>query len=54
MRSDLLAISMRTVETHRHRVMHKLCVHTLVELRLMAASLGVIALDRFAPARAYV
>ena len=36
-----LFIARRTVETHRHRVMHKLCARSLVDLVRIAMRHGI-------------
>ena len=41
--ADKLAISRRTVETHRSRILRKLHVHSAVELIRLAARHGLIA-----------
>jgi len=40
--ADALTISQRTVETHRSRILHKLHVHTIVDLMQFAARHGML------------
>lgn len=43
--ADRLFISPKTVENHRHNIMRKLEVHSIVELTRYAAKLGLIDID---------
>jgi DNA-binding NarL/FixJ family response regulator len=40
--ASLLGITVRTAETHRAKIMHKLCLHSLVELVHYALSHGIV------------
>jgi len=44
--ADLLFISVRTAESHRARIMHKLGLHTRAEIVRYALATGVIGSDR--------
>jgi len=43
--ADKLFISPKTVENHRHSIMRKLDVHSIIELTRYAAKLGLIDID---------
>jgi DNA-binding NarL/FixJ family response regulator len=43
--ADKLGISSRTVETHRNNLMHKLNLHSQIELTNMAIQLGLLSLS---------
>jgi DNA-binding NarL/FixJ family response regulator len=43
--SDKLFISRKTVENHRHSIMRKLDLHSMIELTRFAAKLGLIDID---------
>lgn len=47
--AEQLDISVRTVESHRARIMQRLGVHTIAELTKYALSKGLISLDKSAP-----
>ena len=44
--ADKLNVSMRTIQTHRQRIMRKLDVHTAVELTRFAIARGLSDLQR--------
>jgi DNA-binding NarL/FixJ family response regulator len=48
--AEELNISVRTVESHRARIMQRLNVHTIAELTKYALSKGLISLDKSFPA----
>jgi DNA-binding NarL/FixJ family response regulator len=50
--AEQLDISVRTVESHRARIMQRLSVHTIAELTKYALSKGLISLDKSLPAAA--
>ena len=47
--AEQLDISVRTVESHRARIMQRLSVHTIAELTKYALSKGLISLDKSLP-----
>jgi DNA-binding NarL/FixJ family response regulator len=52
--AERLNISVRTVESHRARIMQRLSVHTTAELTKYALSKGLVALDHTFPEEAVV
>jgi DNA-binding NarL/FixJ family response regulator len=50
--AEQLNISVRTVESHRARIMQRLSVHTIAELTKYALSKGLISLDKSLPVAA--
>lgn len=50
--ADQLNISVRTVESHRARIMQRLSVHTIAELTKYALAKGLVSLDQSLPVAA--
>jgi DNA-binding NarL/FixJ family response regulator len=43
--ASLLHVSVKTVEAHRHQIMHKLNIHTVAELTKYAILKGIMSLE---------